>query len=192
MHGLVNRAIQAFLCGTYGPELWHEVAADIGIGPEGFETMQSYPDALTADMLAAAERHLRKRRAAILEDLGIYLVSIEPVRRLLRFGGADFPEFLLSLEELEGRAHLAVPDLRLPAIAVDMAGPQSFDLRVTGQDGFGHVLTGMLRAMADDYGALALIDLVPGAAGVDRLTVHLVDPGHAAGRVFHLARPAAA
>jgi hypothetical protein len=50
----------------------------------------------------------------LLEDIGTYLVTdpaLEPLRRLLRFGGDTFAEFLGSLEELPDRARLAMPQL---------------------------------------------------------------------------------
>ncbi len=55
----------------------------------------------------------------LLEDLGTYLVShpnVQGLRRLLRFGGAGFIDFLHSLDELHDRARLAVPDLDLPQL----------------------------------------------------------------------------
>jgi len=63
---------------------------------------------------------------------------------------------------------------------------------VQGQvPGWGLVLAGLLRAVADDYGALALIDRVPLDDGRDLVTVHLLDESHASGRRFDLAQPVA-
>ena len=101
---------------TYGPSLWSRVAQDIGIGPEGFEAMLRYDDTLTEDLIRAAMAALDKPRAVVLEDIGAYLATVEPVRRLLRFSGTDYWEFLFSLEELQGRGRMALPDLEFPEL----------------------------------------------------------------------------
>ncbi|MFA5537919.1 MAG: heme NO-binding domain-containing protein [Gemmobacter sp.] len=192
MHGLVNRSIQCFLRDTYGPGCWAAVARAAGVGPGGFETMLHYDDALTGAMLDAAAGQLRRPREAVLEDLGIYLISHpgpEFLRRLLRFGGVGFADFLHSLEDLPERGRLAVPDLDLPELKLaEQAGPGRYDLICRGgPPGIGHVVAGMLRAMADDYGALALVDHAGATAGEERISIHLLDSRFAAGRPFDLA-----
>lgn len=191
MHGLVNRALQSFVRDTYGADAWRDVAADADLGPHGFEAMLSYEDAITWRVLALVSRRLSKPEDAVLEDLGTYLVShanLEAVRRLLRFGGVDFVDFLHSLDELPDRARLAVPDLALPAIEFEALGDDRFRLRCRSRRrGFGHVLVGVLRAMADDYGALALMEHEDGAEGEEVIEVGLMLAGFTSGRDFDLA-----
>ncbi|WP_126974674.1 heme NO-binding domain-containing protein [Frigidibacter oleivorans] len=192
MHGLVNRSLQAFLRQSYGAALWQAAADAAGIGPDGFEPMLTYPDPLTLALAQAAADRLDKPRDALLEDMGGWLAAQEPLRRLLRFGGVDYPEFLKSLEDLPGRARLAVPDLALP------------DLRLTARDGrlavhvagpaplvevFAPLFAGLFRAMADDYGALAMIDLHRSRGG-RRISVQILASGWSPGRRFDLAQPA--
>ncbi len=190
MHGLVNRSIQCFLRDTYGAELWGAVAAEAGIDAQGFEALRNYDDALTDLVIDAAARQLSKPREALLEDLGIYLAGREPLRRLLRFGGVDYADFLQSLDELPERVSLAVPELEMPELALVPAGAGRFTLICGGQHpGFGAVLSGIVRAMADDYGALVLIEA--GGPDGDPNTVHidLLEARFATGRRFDLARP---
>lgn len=190
MHGLVNRSIQSFLRDTYGADLWSRVALAAGVGADGFEAMLSYDDALTDAVLDAAAAALIKPRAALLEDLGIYLVGLEPLRRLLRFGGVDYVDFLHSLDELPDRVRLAVAEIEMPEIDLTAAGPGRFVLRCHGaRPGFGAVLAGVLSAMADDYGALALIDA--GAEADETITIELLQTRFASGRRFDLAGPVA-
>lgn len=190
MHGLVNRAIQCFLRDTYGDGVWNTVAAAAEAPPEGFEAMLRYPPATTEALLDAAAAVLDRSRDSILEDLGTYLVSHPTnaaLRRLLRFGGVTFADFLHSLEDLPGRARLAVPDLDVPAFELEDRGDT---LRLTcrgGSPGAGLVLLGLLRALADDYGALALIDHDAGGEGGDVVTIRLLDHSHGEGRRFALA-----
>lgn len=193
MHGLMNRAIQCFLRDTYGAEAWATVAGQAGIGPEGFEAMMVYPDSVTESLLSVACVHLSKPRDALLEDIGIWLVSVERLRRLMRFGGVDYHDFIDTLEELPGRAQLAVPDIGLPAIRVVPHSQGRFTLLVQGgKDGFGHVFAGVLRAMADDYGALALIDHGGTTPAGEAIEVELLDARYTQGRAFSLAMPVSA
>lgn len=190
MHGLVNRAIQCFIRDTYGLPAWEEIARSAEAPQGGFEAMFVYDDAVTARMLASAETVLRRPRETVLEDLGTYLVShpnVEALRRLLRFGGETFVEFLQSVEDLPRRATLAVPELVLPELTVS----EGEDGRVrigcrSGNSGFGHVLVGILRTLADDYGALALLDHEGCCDGEEWIGVHILSTEHARGRPFQL------
>ena len=192
MHGLVNRSVQCFLRDTYGADLWAAVAAEAGVVSEGFEALMQYDDPLTDAVVDAAARQLGKQREALLEDVGIYLVTLEPLRRLLRFGGASYEDFLHSLDELPDRARLAVPDLDLPDLMLHAVAPGRFRLDCSNpRPGFGAVFAGILRAMADDYGALVLIDVGGTAGAVETVGIELLDTAFAAGRGFDLARPEA-
>ncbi|MEI4470024.1 heme NO-binding domain-containing protein, partial [Frigidibacter sp. MR17.24] len=131
MHGLVNRSLQCFLRDAYPPRVWHDIAGDLAIGPDGFEAMLDYPEAATHRFLSRAARRLGKPEATLLEDLGAYLVGRESLRRLLRFGGGTYPDFLLSLEDLPDRAAIALPELRLPPIAVAALEGGHYRLAIT-------------------------------------------------------------
>jgi hypothetical protein len=200
MHGLVNRAIQCFLRDTYGEGRWADIAVVAGAPPEGFEAMLRYPDATTTALLDAAAARLDTSRESILEDIGNYLVShpnTAALRRMLRFGGVTFADFLHSLEDLPGRARLAVPDLELPALELDEDADGALRLYCRqGFPGVGLVLLGLLRALADDYGALSLFDHAVCGGGVaegdavdpaEVITIRLADHRFAAGRGFSLA-----
>jgi hypothetical protein len=194
MHGLVNRSIQCFLRDTYGQDLWLQVAQDAGLGFDSFETMLSYDDGLTGAVIDAAARRLDRPRDTVMEDLGTYLVShpnLERVRRLLRFGGVSFVDFLHSLDDLPGLARLALPDLELPRLLLEDEGEGRFTLRCTSPvSGAGHVVVGLLRAMADDYGALVLLDHGTDGPDTDLVSIHLLESRFAEGRRFELARRA--
>ena len=192
MHGLINRAIQCFLRDTYGDDVWDKIMQQADLGYSSFESMLIYEESVTFRILELAAAALRKSSDDLLEDLGTYLVShdnVEALRRLLRFGGVDFIEFLHSLNDLPDRAKLAVPDLFLPELMLEEPGQGEFRLRCGGHyPGFGHVMVGIIRAMADDYGALALTNYV-GAEGDDEvISIMLLQEDFAAGRSFELAQ----
>jgi len=194
MHGLINRSIQCFLRDSHGPEIWEAVALEADLGFSGFEGMLDYPPGLTERVIAASCRIIDAPRAAVLEELGGYLVShpnFESVRRLLRFGGVTYGDFLNSLEELPERARLAVPDLELPKVNL-ADGPEGSGLLAVEAcfDGVGHVVVGLLRAMAEDYGALAVLDWLGNPNGWETISIRVLDQAWTPGRRFELVREA--
>lgn len=194
MLGLINRSFQSFLRDTYGTALWEAVARDIGMTPMGFEAMLSYDDALTDQVIDAASALLHRPRETLMEDMGTYLVSHESlfiVRRLLRFSGGNFTEFLNSIEELPERGRLVLPDLDLPCLDLHDLGAGHFRLycmaRLTGT---GHMIMGLMRAMADDYGALVLLEHLGTEEGCEVISVQIADHALYEARPFRLGRAA--
>ncbi len=182
MFGLINVAIQSFVEDTYGRPIWEQVARGSGLGFVDFEAMLDYDDGLTEAVLKAAGTLLKKDKNSFLEDLGTFLVTnpkMERVRRLLRFGGREFEEFLMSLDELTGRVKLAIPDLEMPKIQIRGHGGGVFKIRLESEyEVFGAVLLGILQAVADDYGSLVVSDLTraPHDGGIAELiTLELLD-----------------
>lgn len=174
---------------VYGPDAWADIALSLASGHSDFNALASYPDDETRELIAAASRELRKPPGMLLEDLGTWLVTGDerPVRRLLRFGGTDFVEFLYSLDELPGRARLAVSDLALPSMELREHAPLSYTLTLgPGMPGIGHVALGALRAMADDYGALAVMELTGGGGVAEVVQIRLVQTDYTQGRAFAL------
>ena len=165
MHGLIFRGIERFVRDTYGRAVWIGLTQRLDLGFSEFEAMLTYEAKLAETLIQEIALDLNKDQSDVLEDIGTYLVShpnVESLRRLLRFSGVSFPDFLHSLDDLPARARLAVDDLILPQLELREHAAQSFSLTVRAPDGmslrFGHVVVGLLRAMADDYGALVLLD----------------------------------
>ena len=196
MHGLINRSIQCFLVDTYGGAVWGEVVQTAGLGFDNFEAMLSYDPDITEAVILAAMGVLGRPREVLLEDLGTYLVShpnLEALRRLLRFGGVSFSDFLDSLEDLPERGRLALPEIDLPCLRLTDQGNGVLELSTSIMiPGVGHVIVGLLRAMADDYGALVLLDHAGTAGGQEVIAIQLLDQSYTQGKAFDLAMRAPA
>lgn len=193
MHGMINRAIERFVRDTYGRDVWLGVTQALSLDYTEFEPMLVYDPGLTDQVLEYLSERLGKPRQELLEDIGTYLVSqpkTEAIRRLMRFGGMDFHEFLHSLDDLPERVRLAVPDLHIPAMELREHSTNNFVLAVKSgtlrMSGFGHVVMGLLRAMADDYGALVLLQHKGSRDLTEIIEVHLADASFAEGRAFDL------
>lgn len=196
MHGVFNRAIEHFVRANYGDGLWQAVGVRAGIGATSFEPLLVYDEAVTEAVIEATCAHLGRDRHGLLEDVGTFLVTGGhefSLRRLLRFGGDSFVEFLHSLDDIDERARLALPGLDLPRLGVRR---EKTDLYVLGfswnRPGFGAVFAGILRAMADDYGALVLIThhAPESDGGGEKIVVELLEHRFSDARVFALGEPA--
>lgn len=190
MHGLINRAIQCFYRDTYGHAAWADVVRRLDLEFSEFEPMLNYDDDLTVRVVEDMARALGKDPDAVLEDIGTYLVShpnVEALRRLLRFSGETFLDFLHSLGDLPDRARLAVEDLELPTLDLRDHGGNNFTLHcIWNRPGFGYVLVGILRTMADDYGALVFLEHQGADHGTETIDITLFEASFAQGRAFDL------
>lgn len=190
MHGLFNRAIQCFLRDTYGMVMWQQVARDARLGFDDFEALLHYDPSVTDAVLRAASVRLQRPREAVLEDLGNHLIadpSSEAVRRLLRFGGVSFRDFLNSLEDFPDRCRLALPGADVPVLTLHEDADGYVLICNWSLDGIGHLVTGLLRAMADDYGALAFLEHAGATQDGEAVSIRLVEAHLFEARPFDLA-----
>lgn len=189
MHGLVNRGLQSFICETQGRDFWNELTASLGVQNQ-FEAMLIYDDYLSVVLFSGAAKALNRKKSEILEDFGTYLVTspnTKALRRLLRFSGVDYPDFLASLDDLPGRISLAMPEIALPPLRLIEAGENTYELHCGPQQfGMTYVLLGMLRALADDYGALVELKILKRSDDGDVLGVKIYDNRFSDGREFSL------
>jgi hypothetical protein len=190
MHGLILRAIQLFVTDIYGSARWAEVVKEGRFEFDEIEAMLDYDVATGLRLLDTLARVLDRPHSDIYEDIGTYLVShpnTEALRRLLRFGGVTFTDFLHSLDDLPERARLAVPNLQLPEIRLRERSASHFSVTCQSDiGGYGHVLLGILRTMADDYGALAFLEHRGGGLGSETLSITVLEDTFSEGRSFEL------
>ncbi|WP_299557637.1 heme NO-binding domain-containing protein [uncultured Sulfitobacter sp.] len=190
MHGLILRSIQNYMTDSYGRTAWLQAVAQAVPDHPDFEAMLSYNDTLAPAVLDAMGAVLNRPRSEVMEDIGTYLVShpnTEAVRRLLRFGGMNFEDFLHSLDDMPDRARMAVSDLHLPAIELHEHDEGRYSLICDSPlSDFGYLMMGVLRVMADDYGALAMLDHAGHTGGRETVSIQLIERDYADGRSFNL------
>ncbi|WP_283401471.1 heme NO-binding domain-containing protein [Aliiroseovarius halocynthiae] len=179
---------ESFVRLTYGDQVWEKVLSDLDLHLHSVEPMFHYDDQIGLSILRQLSIEQKRDRHSLLEDFGTFLVTdarVERVRRLLRFGGVDFTEFLHSLEDLKGRARLAVPDLILPEMQVDETHPHRFEITCENIPvGAPYVLLGALRALADDYGSLVFLEVSEEKSSGVVILASLLESQHAEGREF--------
>lgn len=192
MHELITRSIECFLRDTYGEAFWAACLDESGATRAAAVGLSLTDEAGTRSLIQNAAERLKISTDALLEDLGTYLVShgnSQRVRRLLRFSGETFEDFLYSLDDLPDRVRLAVGDLILPNLEFWEEKQGKYRIVVEpALHGFASVLLGGLRAMADDYGALVLLELEDEAGPDERacIQVAVLDGAFAEGNDFNL------
>jgi hypothetical protein len=162
MHGMINRGLQSFVHDYYGAGKWEETCVVADLPFYSFESLVHYQDDVTKRLLETLCVVLERNKDEILEDFGTYIVTEERlsgIRRLLRFGGDSYVDFLMSLEDFSARLKVVLPFLEVPRLTVE---PRPENVHCVHYEyavpGYGPVLLGLLRAMADDYGVLVTID----------------------------------
>ena len=106
-----------------------------------------------------------------------------------QYGGMSRGQFkrLKELEAENQRLRRAVSDLTLPALELRDHEAGRYRLHIgPGLPGFGHVMIGLLRAMADDYGALVMLEHRGSNNRRDLVDITLVESAFAQGRAFDL------
>ena len=85
------------------------------------------------------------------------------------------------------RARLAVSDLDLPELDLRDQAATEFSLTCKSSiAGAGHVFMGILRTMADDYGALVILEHLGVSKGGGTISISLVVTEFSEGRRFDL------
>lgn len=198
MHALINKALQSYITACHGFDVWQTVALRARVPSDPLDIMLQMRPGQTLDILQAMTDVLGQDRSVMLEDLGTFLAAhpdCENLRRLLRFGGQNFMDFLLSLPDMPARVRLAVPDMPMTRLRISQKPrPVSMQAHLelicsTCVPGWAHVLLGLVRAMADDYGALALLDLVHADHDHHVISIKVIEAGFATPRQFHLRKP---
>lgn len=194
MHGLICKAVEGFVRDQHGAAAWAEVRARAGLDFDGFETLRIYDSEVAEGMIDATAALLDRDRNAVFEDMGVWICThppLEAVRRLIRFTGKTFVNLLYSLDEVHDRACMAVPGLDLPRYRLETDASGQFEIFSRWRfAGAAAVLTGVLRAMADDYGTLAVIDAgearLEGGVWLELIHIRVVEHSFSEPREFTL------
>lgn len=162
MHGLICKSLEVFIRDQHGADVWDRIVAASGAPVTRFESLRRYDDEMMRDVFVQVFKALNTTNTAVWEDLGHWLCvhpPLEPVRRLIRFSGTGFVDLLYSVGDFHDRTRIALPGLDVPRFRIEEPRPNEFEIHSAWHlEGSSAVLTGVLRAMADDYGALAVID----------------------------------
>lgn len=155
MYGMVNKAIEDLVCTNFGADKWARIKEKAGVDEEMFLSHQSYPDAMTYQLVGAASEVLGLTAKEILHAFGrhwILKTAREGYGDLLAASGRTLPDFLQALPNFHSRIKLMFPNLQPPRFSVTDRTEDSLVLHYqTHRDGLADFVVGLLDGLGEMY-----------------------------------------
>lgn len=156
MYGLVNRALQEFICTRHGEASWQTLKAKAGVDIELFVRMESYPDDVTYRLVGAACETLGLEPADLLRDFGRHWVLFtgqEGYGSLLDGAGSSLQEILANLDDLHVRVGLMYPALKPPSFSCSDVSDNGLTLHYfSGRPGLAPMVIGLIEGLGEHLG----------------------------------------
>lgn len=176
MYGLVNRAIEGLVLERFGPEVWGRICERADLDAPNFVAMESYDDAITYGLVAAAAAELQLDPAAILEAFGEYWTAYtieEGYGNLLSMMGSTLEEFLENLDSMHARVGGTMPQLVPPSFQREPRPDGSSILHYRSErQGLAPMVLGLLRGLAKRFAVRIEVEhLEPAGPGHERFLV---------------------
>ena len=151
MYGLVNQAIEELVTERFGAEAWATIKTKAGVTEELFLSMQSYPDATTYRLVAAASETLGVPSGQLLEAFGEYWTRYTGSRgygQLFERAGRTFREFMLNLHDLHSNVAVGFPALMPPSFWCTDVGEDRLRLHYQStRPGLAPMVIGLVRGL---------------------------------------------
>ncbi len=155
MYGLVNRSIEELIVSKYGEATWEQIRVASGVEEEVFLSNESYPDAMTYQLVGAASQVLGLPPADILGAFGEHWVlktARESYGAMLDLCGKNLPDFLRNLPNLHSRVILLFPKLKPPSFSVSDETATSMVLHhETHREGLAPFTAGLIRGLGKHF-----------------------------------------
>lgn len=155
MYGLVNQAIEDMVLSQFGEATWAKIKKEAQVAPPIFENMQSYPDAVTYDLVSAANRVLGIPAEQILELFGEYWVLYTAEKGygdMLTMAGHDLASFLQNLDNLHSIVGSMMPHLQPPSFKCTDITSDSLTLHYySKRQGLAPMVIGLIRGLGKRF-----------------------------------------
>jgi len=162
MYGLINQAIRDMIFVNHGEETWVRVRQRAGVDAEQFEAMESYPDGLTKQLIAAASEELQQHPHALMRAFGEFWVTYtaaEGYGQLMELAGSSLPEFLQNLDDLHARVGVNFPSLTPPSFETEELEPGTMHLHYHSQrEGLAPMVIGLVQGLGDRFDTDVAVD----------------------------------
>ena len=155
MYGLINQAIRGLVTEKFGEETWNRIRAEAGVEGEDFVAMESYDDAVTYDLVAAASKELDLPAETVLETFGEYWVEYvgqENYGEFMNAAGKTLPEFLENLDQMHARVMLSFSELTPPSFRVTDRTDDHLVLHYYSErEGLAPLVVGLVRGLGQRF-----------------------------------------
>jgi hypothetical protein len=156
MYGLVNQAIEDMILSQFGQATWAEIKQKAQVAIPAFESMHSYPDTITYDLVGVASQVLQMPPEQILESFGEYWVlytAESGYGDMLSMAGHDFTSFLQNLDTLHSIVGSMMPHLQPPSFkCTDITSNQLVLHYYSQRKGLTPMVVGLVRGLGKRFG----------------------------------------
>lgn len=163
MYGLINKAVEQLVVSQFGESKWHEIAEKAGI-KQPFVSMDTYPDQMTFDLVAAASEVLDTPANTILEAFGEHWIQYtvdEGYGSTMSLYGNSVPEFLKNMNSLHAQIRLSFPELKPPVITCEeQANGQLLVLYQSERVGLAPMLIGLVKGLGKRFSTPVIVEYV--------------------------------
>jgi hypothetical protein len=157
MYGLVNAAVEDFVCTNFGRDQWETIKARAGVTSQSFNRMESYPDELTYKLVEAACGVLGVTAEQALRGFGghwVLYTGREGYGNLFDMAGRSLKEFLLNLDNLHTRVGQSFAKLKPPSFRFDILDDETLRMHYHpggGRTGLCPMVDGLLEGLSKHF-----------------------------------------
>ena len=155
MYGVVNRALEDLVCTKHGENKWLQIKEKAGVDEDMFLSLQSYPDAMTYQLVSATSEVLGLTSQQVLHAFGrhwILKTAREDFGELLTANGRTLPDFIQGLPNFCTRVKLMLPNAQPPRLAVTDRTDNSLVLHSQShREGLADFVVGLLDGLGELY-----------------------------------------
>jgi hypothetical protein len=168
MYGLVNKALGEMITRGHGVATWERIRAVAEVDVEVFISLDSYPDAVTYQLIGAAAGILGEDVPRLLHTFGRHWVletAAQHYGHLLQAGGRSFREFMLALPNFHARVALMMPQLVPPEFACTDVRERALKLHYRSQrPGLAPFVEGLIDGLGELFRVEVRWRRLPGAS----------------------------
>ncbi len=166
MYGLVNNAIHDFVLQNQGEETWLQIKSQAGIELESFNSMQSYDDSITYDLVGAASHVLEIEPEIVLEEFGKYWVSFAAMQEghshYFRLGDEGLHGFLKNLDRMHLNIARTYSELAPPSFQSNQIEKGHLELKYfSDRPGLRPFVKGLLLGLGMKFEIEVAVDIDP-------------------------------
>ena len=156
MYGLVNRAIEEMVRQHHGDAIWRQIADAAGGEELHFVSLESYPDEITYNLVAAASEVLDTTQENVLIGFGEYWVLYtgrSAFANLMVAAGNNMRQFLSNLDSLHMRLGFSMPHLTPPSFKCTEDTPNQLRVHYySSRVGLSPMVVGLLIGLGKMFG----------------------------------------
>jgi hypothetical protein len=155
MYGMINQAVRELVVTNHGEPTWRQICTEAGLSDTEFNSMHTYPDSVTYDLVGAASKVLNTPAEKLLETFGEFWTDFArntDFARLMKFGGNSLLEFAQNLDQMHAKIKFSLPKLVPPSFRCTDVTDRGFRLHYySSRSGLVPLVVGMFKGMARLY-----------------------------------------